>query len=150
MEAGCSTHERCTTTSGRGAVRRPSSPTGHARKRVMAVGALRPIRNPIDEVMMTLIEIEDRFEQIGERWHSDTRFEKQRDLADLDHLLGELDELTADSPAVARTVDELRGRIEILMDDIDACLSGEVLIIDRSTAIGSRGGAASSRADLRS
>ncbi len=81
---------------------------------------------------MTLTEIEDRFEQISEQWLSDTRFEKQRDLADLDDLLGELDDVAAASPAVARTVDELRGRVEILMDDIDAGLSGVALVIDRA------------------
>ena len=99
---------------------------------------------------MTLTEIEDRFEQISERWHSDTRFEKQRDLADLDDLLGELDDLPAASGAVARTVDELRGRIEILMDDIDAGLSGVALVIDRSAGISSRRGADSGGATARS
>ncbi|MGS0685009.1 hypothetical protein ACVBEQ_07640 [Nakamurella sp. GG22] len=106
--------------------------------------------NQIGEVMMTLTEIEDRFEQISERWHSDTRFEKQRDLADLDDLLAELDDLAAASGAVARTVDELRGRIEILMDDVDACLGGVAVVIDRSAGISSRRRADSGGATARS
>jgi hypothetical protein len=104
----------------------------------------------MDEVQMTLTEIEDRFEQIGERWCSDTRFEKRRDLADLDDLLGELDDVTVASSAVARTVDELRGRIEILMDDIDAGLNGAGAVIDRSMGVNPWSGDDSSRADAMS
>jgi ribosome assembly protein YihI (activator of Der GTPase) len=104
----------------------------------------------MDEVQMTLTEIEDRFEQISERWSSDTRLEKHRDLENLDDLLGELDDVTVVSSSVARTVDELRGRIEILMDDIEAGLNGASSVITRSVGINFWGGDDSGGVDARS
>jgi hypothetical protein len=47
------------------------------------------------------------------------------DLADLEDLLGRLDDMQTDAAAGTETIDELRGRIEILMDEIDISLGIE-------------------------
>ena len=70
---------------------------------------------------MTLGEIQDEVEQISERPPGGTTAERQQDLIDLDDLLGELDDLAA-VPVSTVAVDELRGRIEILMDEIETSL----------------------------
>ena len=68
---------------------------------------------------MTLAEIRNDLERIRERWRSGTGAEQQRDRVLLDDLLGELDDPGADPSASAEAVDQLRCRIEILMDEID-------------------------------
>lgn len=64
-------------------------------------------------------------EEIRERWRSGTAAERRRDLMFLDDLLGELDDLPTESSQFADAVDELRGRIEILMDEIEISLGIE-------------------------
>ena len=72
---------------------------------------------------MTLIEIEDEVNQIVGRWRSQTSTEQRNDLSFLDDLLGELDDVDTDpARSSAEMVDELRGRIEILMDEIEISL----------------------------
>ena len=58
-------------------------------------------------------------------WRAETANEQKADLADLDELLGELDDLDADNAAESEQIAELRGRIEILMDEIDIFLGIE-------------------------
>lgn len=75
---------------------------------------------------VTLSEIQHDLDRIFERWRLQTSTEQHSDLTFLDDLLGELDDLEPDSTAVtAEMVDELRGRIEILMDEIDISLGIE-------------------------
>lgn len=50
---------------------------------------------------------------------------RNRTLADLDDLLGRLDDMATDTAAETEILDELRGRIEILMDEIDISLGIE-------------------------
>jgi hypothetical protein len=82
-------------------------------------------RNPELAVPMTLPEIREDLEQIRERWRSGTAGERKRDLLYLDDLLGELDDLPADSFELTEAVDQLRGRVEILMDQIEISLGIE-------------------------
>ena len=74
---------------------------------------------------MTLAEIRDRLDEISEEWRSQTAAEQKTTLLDLDDLLDELDVLETDVSAATDTVEELRGRIEILMDEIDISLGIE-------------------------
>lgn len=74
---------------------------------------------------MTLAQILDRLDQIGEVWRAETSVEQRTDLADLDELLGRLDEMEPETSAAAERIDELRGRIEILMDEIEISLGIE-------------------------
>jgi polyhydroxyalkanoate synthesis regulator phasin len=74
---------------------------------------------------MTLAEIRDRLDEISEEWRSHTAAEQKTTLKDLDDLLDELDVLETDVSAATDTVEELRGRIEILMDEIDIGLGIE-------------------------
>ena len=74
---------------------------------------------------MTLAQILDRLDQIGEVWRAETSVEQRTDLADLDELLGRLDEMEPETSAAAERIDELRGRIEILMDEIENSLGIE-------------------------
>lgn len=67
---------------------------------------------------MTLAEIEDYLDPIVERWRSQTTAEQRGDLVELDDLLGQLDDLDTDL-IDADTVDQVRGRIEILRDEIE-------------------------------
>jgi hypothetical protein len=76
-------------------------------------------------VSMTLAQILDRLDQIGEVWRAETSVEQRTDLADLDELLGRLDEMEPETSAAAERIDELRGRIEILMDEIEISLGIE-------------------------
>jgi len=67
---------------------------------------------------VTLSEIEDEVNQVVGRWRSQTSTEQHNDLAYLDDLLGELDELdTGSAGPTAEMVEELRGPIEIPMDE---------------------------------
>jgi hypothetical protein len=75
---------------------------------------------------MTLADIRNKLEHISSVWRAETANEQKMDLADLDDLLGELDDLDADAAdAESESIDEIRGRIEILMDEIDISLGIE-------------------------
>ena len=74
---------------------------------------------------MMLAEIRDRLERISDVWRSETADEQKLDLVVLDDLLGKLDEMHPDTSGEAERVEELRGRIEILMDEIDISLGIE-------------------------
>ena len=74
---------------------------------------------------MTFADIRDKLEQISQVWRAETANE-QVDLVDLDDLLGQLDDLDADTAAAeSEGIDEMRARIEILMDEIDISLGIE-------------------------
>lgn len=77
------------------------------------------------EVPMTLAEIRGTLEHISDDWRSGTASEQKLDLADLDDLLGQLDDLESDARTDTETLGELRGRIEILMDEIEISLGIE-------------------------
>jgi hypothetical protein len=75
---------------------------------------------------MTLVEVRNKLEHISEVWRAETASEQKMDLVDLDDLLGELDDLEADTAAAeSERIDEIRARIEILMDGIDISLGIE-------------------------
>ena len=78
---------------------------------------------------MSLAEIVERLDQISQVWRSDTSAEQRLDLADLDDLLEQLDEVEQETSAVTERIDELRGRIEILMDEIEISLGIEPSVI---------------------
>lgn len=78
--------------------------------------------HPGGDRVLTLGEIHDETEQISERSPAGTTAEQQQDLTDLDDLLGELDDLATRPFVDTAAVDELRGRIEILMDQIETSL----------------------------
>ena len=78
---------------------------------------------------MSLAEIVVRLDQISQVWRSDTSAEQRLDLADLDDLLEQLDEVEQETSAVTERIDELRGRIEILMDEIEISLGIEPPVI---------------------
>jgi len=67
---------------------------------------------------VSLAEILERLDQISQVWRSDTSAERRLDLADLDDLLEQPDEVEQQTLGAAERIDELRGRIEILMDEI--------------------------------
>jgi hypothetical protein len=73
-------------------------------------------------MLMTLGEIQDEVEQISEGWPAGTTAEQRQGLIDLDDLLGELDDLATMPSVSTGAVDQLRGRIEILMDEIETSL----------------------------
>ena len=74
--------------------------------------------------MMMLREIADRFEEINDTWREEIPAQQSADLAELDGLLLELDQLDATDE-----VDLLRGQIELLMDQIELVI-GPVTVID--------------------
>ena len=75
---------------------------------------------------MTFADIRNKLEHISEVWRAETAKEQKVDLADLDDLLGEVDDLDADTVAAqSEGIDEMRARIEILMDEIDISLGIE-------------------------
>ena len=67
---------------------------------------------------MTLAEIKQKLAQISEVWRSDTTSEQGVDLVDLDDCLAELEEMEPRDGSRDEAIEELRGRIEILMDEI--------------------------------
>jgi len=78
---------------------------------------------------VSLAEIVVRLDQISQVWRSDTSAEQRLDLADLDDLLEQLDEVEQETSAVTERIDELRGRIEIVMDEIEISLGIEPSVI---------------------
>ena len=79
--------------------------------------------------MMMLREIADRFEEINDIWRDETPAQQSADLAELDGLLLELDQLDATDE-----VDLLRGLIELLMDQIELVI-GPVTVTDDDGAV---------------
>jgi ribosome assembly protein YihI (activator of Der GTPase) len=73
---------------------------------------------PLADILTTL-------DRISEMWRSETAVEQRTDLADLDDLLARLDDTEPQTSAEAERIDELRGRIEILMDEIEISLGIE-------------------------
>jgi ribosome assembly protein YihI (activator of Der GTPase) len=78
---------------------------------------------------VSLAEILERLDQISQVWRSDTSAERRLDLADLDDLLEQPDEVEQQTLGAAERIDELRGRIEILMDEIGISLGIEPSVI---------------------
>ena len=78
---------------------------------------------------MSLAEIVERLDQISQVWRSDTSAEQRLDLADLDDLLEQLDEVEHETLGAAGGIAELRGRIELLMDEIEISLGIEPPVI---------------------
>lgn len=76
-------------------------------------------------IPIQLADILSRLDHISEVWRSDTSAEQHTDLADLDDLLGRLDDAEPETAGEAERIDELRGRIEILMDEIEISLGIE-------------------------
>ena len=73
----------------------------------------------------TLAEIKEKLAHISEVWRSDTTSEQGVDLVDLDDCLAELEEMEPETAAEDEVIEELRGRIEILMDEIEIKLGLE-------------------------
>jgi hypothetical protein len=76
-------------------------------------------------IAIPFADIVSRLDQISEVWRSDTSDEQRTDLADLDDLLGRLETIEPGTAVEAERIDELRGRIEILMDEIEISLGIE-------------------------
>jgi len=77
-------------------------------------------------VTVTLSEIRRDVEQISGCWRTQTATGQRNDVSCLDDLLGELDDADTDpSAATVEIIDELRGRIEVLIDEIDISLGIE-------------------------
>jgi len=74
---------------------------------------------------VTLAEIKDGVDHISETWRHGTAEEQRSELAWLDEALTELDEMDVDTSSAAEAVDDLRGRIEVLMDEIEINLGLE-------------------------
>ena len=72
-----------------------------------------------------LAEIKDEVDHISETWRHGTAEDQRAELAQLDDALAELDEMNVDTASAAEAVDDLRGRIEILMDEIEINLGLE-------------------------
>ena len=78
---------------------------------------------------MSLAEIVERLDQISQVWRSDTSAEQRLDLVDLDDLLEQLDGVEQETLGATERTEELRGRIEILMDEIEISLGIEPPVI---------------------
>ena len=76
-------------------------------------------------IPIQLGDIRSRLDHISAVWRSDTSAEQRTDLADLDDLLGRLDDTDPETEAETERIDALRGRIEILMDEIEISLGIE-------------------------
>ena len=74
---------------------------------------------------MTLAEIKDEVDHISESWREGTEQEQGAELAYLDDALAELDDIETNAQAATEAAEELRGRIEILMDEIEISLGME-------------------------
>ena len=75
---------------------------------------------------MTFIRIKEQVDHISETWRDGTPEELRTHLADLDTALSALRELETDSPDTTDPIDELRGRVEVLMDEFDISLGIEL------------------------
>ena len=73
---------------------------------------------------VTLAEIKEKLVHISDVWRSDTTSEQGVDLVDLDDCLAELEEMVPETAAEDEAIEELRGRIEILMDEIEKSMLG--------------------------
>jgi ribosome assembly protein YihI (activator of Der GTPase) len=76
-----------------------------------------------------MAEIVERLDQISQVSRSETSAEQRLDLADLDDLLEQLDGVEQETLGAAERIDELRGRIEVLMDEIEISLGIEPPVI---------------------
>jgi hypothetical protein len=84
----------------------------------------------VEEVpVVSLAEIVERLDQISQVWRSDTSAEQRLDLVDLDDLLEQLDGVEQETLGATERTEELRGRIEILMDEIEISLGIEPPVI---------------------
>jgi len=76
-------------------------------------------------IPIPLADILTPLDHISEVWRSETTVERRTDLADLDDLLAPLEDMEPQTSAQAERIDELRARIEILMDEIEISLGTE-------------------------
>ena len=76
-------------------------------------------------IPIPLADIVTALDNISEVWRSETTVERRTDLADLDDLLARLEDMEPQTSAQAERIDELRARIEILMDEIEISLGTE-------------------------
>jgi hypothetical protein len=76
-------------------------------------------------IPIQLADILARLDHFSEVWRSDTSDEQRTVLAGLDELLGRLDGTEPATAGQAERIDELRGRIEVLMDEIEISLGIE-------------------------
>ena len=76
-------------------------------------------------IPIPLADILTALDHISEVWRSETAAERRTDLADLDGLLARLEDMEPQTSAETERIDELRGRIEILMDEIEISLGIE-------------------------
>ena len=76
-------------------------------------------------IPIPLADILTALDHISEVWRSETAAERRTDLADLDGLLARLEDMEPQTSAETERIDELRGRIEILMDEIKISLGIE-------------------------
>jgi hypothetical protein len=79
---------------------------------------------------VTLGEIKELVDHISETWRRGAPADQRTDLADLDAALAELDEQETETNTAIEAVEHLRGRIEVLMDEIDITLGIEPTPID--------------------
>lgn len=76
-------------------------------------------------IPIQLTDIMAGLDHISQLWRSDAAAEQRTDLAELAALLGRLDDTEPVTAGEAERIDELRGRIEILMDEIEISLGIE-------------------------
>lgn len=74
---------------------------------------------------MTLSRIKEQVDHISETWRDGTPVEVRTYLSDLDAALSALEGLETETPDASDLLDELRGRIDVLMDEIDISLGIE-------------------------
>jgi len=74
---------------------------------------------------MTLAQILQGLDDVRDVWRAGTSAEQRTMLMDLDDLLGRLDEMEPETAAASERIDEMRGRIDILMDEIEISLGIE-------------------------
>jgi hypothetical protein len=79
---------------------------------------------------MSLAEIKDQVDTVSETWRDGTAVERRAELVELDGALADLDDVETDTQVAMEAVDELRGRIEVLMDEIEISLGVEPEPID--------------------
>ena len=76
-------------------------------------------------IPIPLADILTALDDISEVWRSETAAERRTDLADLDDILARLEDMEPQTSAEIERIDELRGRIEVLMDEIEISLGIE-------------------------